>query len=346
MNQRQRRATGRDVALPVGGRAVEVLGFLRRGMGKYVSGAEVSRALRISRTAVWKHIGTLRDAGYVIEAHPSRGYRLLEVPDLLIPAELQRELKTRFVGKRIHHLISTDSTNRAAHDLAAQGAPEGTAVIAEEQTRGRGRLGRGWFSPPRLNIYLSIILRPSIALSSVPQLTLVGAVATVRAISAVYEGPPELRPRIKWPNDILIGSRKVSGTLVETTTVGETLQHVILGVGINVNLREKDLPRDLSETATSLRIASGHTLSRRALCRKLFLEFEACYERFLREGFGKLSEEYAEMSDLWGRRVRVSLAEGAVEGVAEGLDPDGALRLRTADGPVRRILAGDVHLLR
>jgi BirA family biotin operon repressor/biotin-[acetyl-CoA-carboxylase] ligase len=229
MNQRQKRATRRDVALPVRGRAVEVLGFLRRGAGKFVSGAEVSRTLGISRTAVWKHIGTLRDAGYVIEAHPSRGYRLLEVPDLLIPAELQR--------KRIDHLLSTDSTNRAAHDLAAQGAPEGTAVIAEEQTRGRGRLGRGWYSPPRVNIYVSIILRPSIALASVPQLTLVGAVATVRAITAVYEGPPELRPRIKWPNDILIGSRKVSGTLVETTTVGETLQHVILGVGINVNLR-------------------------------------------------------------------------------------------------------------
>jgi BirA family biotin operon repressor/biotin-[acetyl-CoA-carboxylase] ligase len=325
---------------------VEVLGFLRQGTGKFVSGAEISRTLRVSRTAVWKHIGTLRAAGYVIEAHPSRGYRLLEVPDLLIPAELQQGLKTRFVGQRIHHLLSTDSTNRVARELAAQDAPEGTAVIAEEQTRGRGRLGRSWFSPPRVNVYASIILRPQISLASVPQLTLVGAVAAARAISSIYQGPPELRPRIKWPNDILIGSRKVSGTLVETTTVGEALRHVVLGIGINVNLREKDLPRDLAETATSLCIAAGHPLSRQALTRRLFVEIEACYDRFQREGFGRLSREYAALSDLWGRKVRVSLTEGAVEGLAEGLDPDGALRLRMRDGQVERILAGDVQLLR
>ena len=162
----------------------------------------------------------------------------------------------------------------------------------------------------------------------------------------MYDGPPELRPQIKWPNDILIGSRKVSGTLVEASSVGEALRHVILGVGINVNLQEKDLPRKLSEIATSLHIACGHPVSRIELARRLFQEIESCYLHFRQEGFGKLSEEYAAASDLWGRKVRVLLSEGMVEGVAEGLDPDGALRLRVARGGVERILAGDVQLLR
>lgn len=346
MTRSSSRASGADVTLPLGDRAVEVLGFLRKHPDRFVSGAEMSRTIGITRTAIWKHVGGLRAAGFVIEAHPSQGYRLLEAPDLLLPADLQEGLATRFVGREIHHLLSTDSTNRVAQELAGKGAPEGTVVLAEEQRRGRGRLGRTWFSPPRSNLYASIILRPRLPLPGVPQLTLVGAVAACRAIATVYEGPAELRPRIKWPNDILMGGRKVSGTLVEATSVGEILHHVVLGIGINVNLEEKDLPSELATTATSLRIAGGRPVSRGRLAQRLFGEIETAYDRFRTEGFSRLSEEYAALSDLWGRPVRVALAEGVLEGVAEGLDADGALRLRLAGGGTERILAGDVQLLR
>jgi len=346
MTPARQRAPAADVTLPLGERAIAVLGFLRKHTERFISGAEMSRALGISRTAIWKHVGALRASGFVVEAHPSQGYRLAESPDLLLPADLQDGLGTRFVARELLHLLSTDSTNRVAQDLAEKGAPEGTTVIAEEQRRGRGRLGRAWFSPPRTNLYASIILRPRVPLPTVPQLTLVGAVAACRAIGAVYDGPAELRPRIKWPNDILMGGRKVSGTLVEATSLGEMLHHVVLGIGINVNLEEKDLPSELAATATSLLIARGRPVSRTLLAQGLFREIEAAYDRFRGEGFSKLSEEYAGLSDIWGRPVRVTLSEGVLEGTAEGLDADGALRLRMAGGLTERILAGDVQLLR
>lgn len=346
MTRRTRRDPGVDIPLRLGERALEILPFLRKSRKDFVSGADISRSLRISRTAVWKHVGALREAGFEIEAHTSRGYRLIAAPDLLLPQELMEGLKTRFIAREIHHLLSTDSTNRVAQDLAEAGSPEGTTVIAEEQTQGRGRLGRSWYSPARRSIYASIILRPTIPLPQVPQLTLVGAVAAGRALSSVYDGPPEMRPRIKWPNDILIGGRKVSGTLVEATSVGEILRHVVLGIGINVNLEEKDFPSELSGTATSLLIACGHPVSRKDLAIRFFQELEACYTEFRQAGFSRLSGEYAEMSDLWGRQVRVSLSEGSVEGIAEGLEDDGALRVRTSAGATERILAGDVQLLR
>ena len=346
MTRRAKLHPGVDIPLHLGERAVEILTFLRKSRKDFVSGADISRSLRISRTAVWKHVGALREAGFEIDAHTSRGYRLIAAPDLLLPTELMEGLETRFVAREIRHLLSTDSTNRVAHDLAEAEAPEGTTVIAEEQTQGRGRLGRRWYSPARTNIYTSIILRPTIPLPQVPQLTLVGAVAAARAISSLYDGPPEMNPRIKWPNDILMGGRKVSGTLVEATSIGEILRHVILGIGINVNLEEKDLPSEISGTATSLLIASGHPVSRKDLAIRFFQELEACYTEFRKEGFSRLSGEYAGMSDLWGRQVRVSLSEGSVEGVAEGLEDDGALRLRTSAGNTERILAGDVQLLR
>ncbi len=330
---------------PRGDRAEEVLSFLR-GRDEYVSGARMSRALRISRTAVWKHIVALRGAGYVVDAIPSRGYRLRNAPDLLLASEIQRGLRTSFVGRDIRHFETTDSTNRIALSLAETGAAEGTVVVAEEQTAGRGRLGRSWFSPPRVNLYASVILRPSLPMAEAAQVVLVGAVAAARAIASMCDGPPEAQPRIKWPNDILLGGRKVSGTLVETASQGELLRHLVLGIGINANLAEKDLPEDIRGIATSLAIACGHPVSRVELARRLFGEIEASYLRFRQEGFGPLAAEYETLSEMWGKPVRVTLTQGSVEGIAEGLEPDGALRLRLLSGSAERILAGDVQLLR
>jgi len=319
---------------------------LLRERDDFVSGAGMSRALHISRSAVWKHIVALRGAGFVVEAIPSRGYRLRSAPDLLLPSEVQRGLTTAFVGRDIHHHETIDSTNREALRLADQGAAEGTTVIAEEQTAGRGRLGRVWFSPPRVNLYASVILRPALPMAQAAQVVLVGAVAAARAIGSLYDGPPGTPPRIKWPNDILIGGRKVSGTLVETASEGELLRHLVLGIGINVNLAEKDIPEEIRGIATSLATACGHPVSRVELARRLFGEIEAAYLRFRQEGFKRLASEYASLSDLWGRPVRVSLTRGSLEGIAEGLEPDGALRLRLPSGSAERILAGDVQLLR
>ncbi len=332
---------------PRGGRRVsEILVLLRRAPGGFVSGAKISHALGISRTAVWKHVCALREMGYVIDAIPSQGYRLAEVTDRLVPSEVAYGLTTQFVARDIRYLETTESTNRVALALAEKGAPEGTTVIAEEQTAGRGRLGRVWFSPPRLNLYASVILRPTIPLAQAPQITLVGAVAALRAIAAIYDGPKDAAPWIKWPNDILLGDRKVSGALVETASEGEMVRYVVLGIGINVNLGEKDVPSELVEIATSLAIACGHPFPRAPLARRLFEEMEACYLHFRQGGFQRLSAEYASASKLWGKSVRVALQDESVEGIAEGIEPDGALCLRTTSGKTQRILAGDVQLLR
>jgi BirA family biotin operon repressor/biotin-[acetyl-CoA-carboxylase] ligase len=220
----------------------------------------MSRALGISRAAIWKHVVALRDAGFTVEAIPSRGYRLRAAPDLLLPSEIQRGLATTFVGRDIHHFESVDSTNRVALALADEGAAEGTSVVAESQTAGRGRLGRCWFSPARVNLYASVILRPSLPMAQAAQVVLVGAVAAARAIASLYDGPPATPPRIKWPNDILIGGRKVSGTLVETASQGAR-QAPRLGIGINVNLAEKDLPEDIRGIATCCGAATRLELS-------------------------------------------------------------------------------------
>ncbi len=255
--------------------------------------------------------------------------------------ELRELRKGKLIGREIFFFPEIDTTNRKAHGLARKGAREGTVVMADSQSRGRGRLGRAWESPAGLNVYASILLRPSIPASTAPQLTLLAGVAAARALA----GASGLDARIKWPNDIFVKGRKLTGILAEMEAEGQRARFVVLGIGINVNWRKEDFPADLRETATSVRVESGKEISRVAIAERLFQELEEAYLRFLREGFSlQLREEWNRLSWINGKRVGIIGPEGEVLGRALGLDMDGALLLVDEEGRTRRFIAGEVSL--
>lgn len=315
---------------------------LFRNAGDHVSGESVSRSLGISRTAVWKHISALREAGFVIDAAPSRGYRLLSSPDMLADATISPLLETESIGRRRVFLATTGSTNADAFRLAEEGAGEGTVVLADCQTGGKGRRGREWASPAGVNLYCSLVLRPSIMPWEAPRMTSLSAVAVARAI----EKCSCLSPSIKWPNDVLIDGRKVAGLLNEMSAETDGVNFIVLGIGVNLNMTAAQFPPDLRHPATSLMLAGGGKIDRPAFAAALLNEFEVIYRVFLNQGFAPIREEWERRCSAAGRQVAVS--EGGVEllrGAFDGIDNDGALLVRRDDGAVERILNGDVRVL-
>jgi BirA family biotin operon repressor/biotin-[acetyl-CoA-carboxylase] ligase len=322
-------------ATDVGARIVRVL-----HQEPVVSGGRLARELGVSRAAIWKHIEQLRALGYRIEARQAHGYRLEAVPDLLLPAEIQRRTRAARFGAEIAYHAATGSTNEDAMRLARAGAPEGTLVVAEHQTAGRGRLGRTWVSPRRSNLYASFVLRPSIAPGAAPQLALVAGVAVARALTA--SGAAGVA--IKWPNDCLLDGRKVAGILTEMDAEIDRVRAVILGIGVNLNMPSRAFPSELRETATSLQQATGRRVDRIAFTAILCETLEDAYGRFLAEGFGALVGEWEARSCLAGRRVTVECAGRRTTGTVRGLDPDGRLVLDGPEGE-ERIVAGDVTVV-
>ncbi len=285
---------------------------------------------------MWKRVAALRRRGYRIVGRAAGGYTLGATPDRLGPVELAPHL--RGTWRRVHWFEETDSTQQVARELARAGAAEGTIVIAESQTAGRGRLGRQWHSPPGLNLYCSVLLRPALAPGTVPQLALVAGVAVAAAVAEATG----MQPAIKWPNDVLLGGRKVAGILVEMDSEMERVHHVIVGIGVNLNAPLASFPRDLREKATSLRVATGRRIARAAFTGGLLAALEARYGRFVSAGFESVRAEWEGFSCLTGTEVRVASPEGEVAGRVLGLDDDGALRLAGAGGAIIRIVAGEV----
>jgi BirA family biotin operon repressor/biotin-[acetyl-CoA-carboxylase] ligase len=316
----------------------EILGLLEQGRGRHVSGADLSRTLGVSRSAVWKQIEALRAQGYSISGGPRQGYILEGRPDLLYPREIRRGLRTHSFGGRIYHLRCAGSTNQVAQDLARRGCPEGTLVVAEEQTAGRGRWQRSWYSPPRQGIWMSLVLRPPLAPHLVPQITMVAGVSCARAIHE-HLG---LRPGIKWPNDIVCDDgRKLCGILVEMEASAEQVHFLVAGIGVNVNQELADFPPDLRDTAASLRMITGGRVERLPLTRCLLEMFEEDYERYCREGFATARKQWLDYQATLGRMVRVRGAE-EFTGEACGLDEDGCLLVRSEGGQIRRSIAGEI----
>ncbi len=295
--------------------------------------------MQMTRTAVWKRIGNLRDSGYVIEATTRSGYRLIQSPDLLLPPEIQPILETKWMGRKIHYFNAIDSTNAVAYQLALKGAREGEVVIAEYQEKGRGRLGRQWVSPPCLNLYLSVILRPQLPPHQASLITFMAAVATADAIED-YSG---LTPVIKWPNDLLLNERKVAGLLNEIHSETDRIHFVILGMGVNLNMDDKFLPRELRTKATSLKKEMGRPISRKDFVCSLLKELERWHEVFLKEGGEPVLKAWRERARIEGKTVRVTSFGEVLIGRAVDVDSDGALILRTEDGKRRRIVAGDIQ---
>jgi BirA family biotin operon repressor/biotin-[acetyl-CoA-carboxylase] ligase len=315
--------------------------LFRARLGGVFSGEELGTALSVSRTAVWKHVKNLKAKGFRIESLPSRGYRFLSSPDTLCDIELTAGLATKRIGRRIVSVREIDSTNHLAFRMAEEDAEDGTVVLAESQIGGKGRLGRSWESPPGVNLYCSVILRPPILPVSAPQLTFLSAVAVARAIEAVTH----LQPRIKWPNDILVNGRKVAGLLNEMSAETDTIHWVVLGIGVNINMGREQFPDRLRHPASSLLLEEGSPVARAEFTRTLLAILDSLYNDFLCRGFEPVREEWLARATIQGQRVSVSSGNGEIEGTVIGIDTDGALLLRRHDGFSHRVLTGDVTIL-
>ncbi len=309
--------------------------------GPWVSGADLSARLGVTRAAIWARIEELRSVGYEIEASPHSGYRLLDCPDRLHADDLlSRVGDVRVVGRDIRVFQETSSTSDVLEKLARDGVREGLAVFAELQTRGRGRLGRQWISPSGRGIWFSVLLRPALRPQAATRLTVAAAAALARALRR--EVP--LRPEIKWPNDLMIHGRKVAGVLTELSGELDSVRHVTLGIGINANLTQDDIPESLRGSATSLRLELGRPIDRAALAAALLQELDAAYACITDERFSALADEWSQQCTTLGRNVSVLSGNRRIVGRAESLDSEGALLVRTQYGRLERIVGGDVTL--
>jgi BirA family biotin operon repressor/biotin-[acetyl-CoA-carboxylase] ligase len=305
-----------------------------------VSGAELAALLGVSRTAVWKQIKSLERAGFVIEAVPSKGYRLTASPDIIHVDEVARMRAAGIIGRTIVYRTETVSTNTLAMELAQQGASEGTVVAAETQTGGKGRLGRTWISP-RGDLAFSVILRPALPAHKAPLITLMGAVA----VAAAIRGMTGIAAGIKWPNDILIVGKKACGLLTELSAEQDRIRHVVLGVGVNVNSDRASFPADVRERSASLSATAGAPLDRTKLLAEILAGLDHAYQRFLADGQSVLVA-WREMNVTLGRRVAVSGPDGTFEGNALDIDEEGRLVVRPDEGAPRTVAAGDVTIIK
>ena len=317
----------------------KILSLLRASSAQYISGQEISSILHVSRAAVWKQVKVLRELGFEIESKHSQGYRLLSAPDLLLAAEIESELNCQLIGQSVVSFPETDSTNVQARRLAEDGALEGTVVVSDRQSAGRGRLGRRWESPFGVNLYCSIILRPDIPVQQAPQLTFLSAVAVAETLNKLCD----LSAEVKWPNDILVNGAKISGLLNEMSAETEQIHFVILGIGINLNMTADQFPDDLNYPATSALLETGKIVDRLKFLRTFLQCLDGYYSEFLQEGFAPIRRRWESLCDMMNLQVDVDQGSGTLRGKVVGLDPEGALRLQLDDGQVKRILAGDVR---
>lgn len=308
---------------------------------KHISGEELGRRLNVSRTAVWKHINELRSLGYQIESSTKTGYSFIKGTDLLLAGEIAPGLDTQIIGKVVKHFDEVSSTQDIAAGLAREGAVEGTLVIAEMQKNGRGRKGRNWLSLPAGGIYLSLILRPRLMPSQVVQIPLIAGIAVARAIRKSVSLPA----MIKWPNDIMVANKKVGGILTELSAEIDSVNYVILGIGLNVNIPVSLLVEHTAGAATSLINECGVHTSRAQLVRSFLSEFERTYLHFLSSGFSSVRNEWKALNNTIGSRVKVSDGTHEIEGEAVDIDNDGFLLVRMENGNVSRIISGDVSFL-
>ena len=305
------------------------------------SGAELAVQLGISRAAVWSRIEELRKLDYDIEASPHLGYRLVSSPDTLHADDLLARLgKTKTIWRDIQVFEQTTSTNDVVEKLARDGVKEGVVVFAESQTRGRGRLGRKWVSPAHKGLWFSVLLRPDLRPQETTQLTVASATALRRAI----QSETGLKPEIKWPNDILIRGKKVAGILTELSAEVDRVKHIILGIGVDVNLNANEFPPELRKTATSLKIETGETVPRAELAVAILRELDFDYARICGGKFPAVADEWESGCATIGKNVTVHIGERKIHGRAESLGDDGALLLRTEHGRLETITGGDVTL--
>ncbi len=316
----------------------DILDYLIAHKGEFVSGQKISELFGISRTAVWKHIRVLKQRGYVIESYTKKGYCLKEAPELIRPEQILDELHTQIIGKKIMYYERVDSTNTIAKKLADQGAADGTVVVAEEQTGGRGRLDRSFMSPFAQGLWFSVIIRPNFPPMEVSKMTLVAAVAitkVLRKMGLIHCG-------IKWPNDILVHGKKMVGILTELNASVEKINYLVMGIGINTTLSKKSLSKELKKTVTSFAMEDV-PVQRNQLLAEILQQLEQYYIVAQEQGFAPILEEWKVLSCTLGQEVKVIASDKTFSGKAVDLDENGNLLVDTGTA-IEKVLAGDVHI--
>jgi BirA family biotin operon repressor/biotin-[acetyl-CoA-carboxylase] ligase len=318
---------------------IQLLHQLLDHKGAFLSGEELSQRLNVSRTAIWKHIEELRKEGYKIKAVRKQGYHIESVPHSLSASTILPHLKTEWLGQKLTVYEEVESTQHIAHRLARDGAPSGTLVIADHQTAGKGRMGRKWHSPPGTGVWMSLILRPDIPLSSTPQLTLLSSVAVLKGIHKATH----VETGIKWPNDVMVGKKKVAGILTELSAETDRVNYVIIGTGINVNQTKEDYPTELSEIATSLCIEQGNPVQRNELIVQILKEWEELYEMYMKHGFAPIKSLWEANAVSIGNTIIARTLHGHYEGLAKGITEEGVLLLEDAGGITHKIYSADIE---
>lgn len=315
----------------------EILAALRESEG-YVSGQELCERFGVSRTAIWKAVNQLKLAGYEIEAVQNRGYHIVSTPDILSENELKSIRKTEWLGKEIYYEPVLGSTNTKAMQLAEEGAPHGTLVVTDKQEHGRGRRGRVWQTPAGSAIAMTFLLRPQINPNNASMLTIVAAMAVARGI----EDETGLKVGIKWPNDIIINSKKVSGILTEMSAQVDYVNHVVIGIGINVHV--DSFPEELQDMATSLFMESGQKINRAALIERICEYFEAYYDVFMKtEDLTDIVKQYDAYMVNRNQPVRVLDPKEPFDGRARGITARGELLVDTWESR-RLVSSGEVSV--
>ena len=320
-----------------------VLRLLQESSGTYLSGESISERLGITRAAVWKAVNALRKDGYEIDSRKSMGYRLLDAPDRLTETEIRSHLgQTKLVGRKLVCFERIDSTNAYLKRAASEGVVDGTVVVADCQTGGRGRLGRSFDSPAGKGVYLSVLMRPPVEPTRLLPLTGFGAVAMCNAVERVAGA----RPRIKWANDLVLGGRKLCGILTELSMEGESgaLQYVIMGIGVNVAQTREDFAGPLENIATSLAIETGQSVSRASLAAAMIEEMDALYAALLRHKLGPYLDAYRRDCLTIGREVQLLWEDVHEKVLATGVDSDLGLEVVRQNGTKETIRTGEVSV--
>lgn len=317
----------------------KIIEILKENKNRYISGELISKMLDVSRTSIWKHISSLRKEGYIIESASRKGYKLISAPDILDIEFIKNTISTKHIGKSIYYYNSIDSTNKEARNLAMNENKQ-AIVISEEQTMGKGRLGRSWVSPKYKGIWMSFILTPKIAPEEAPKITQIAAAAVSYALDNIG-----IENKIKWPNDIVIGKKKACGILTEMNGEIGRINFIVIGIGINVNLNEKDFTPEIKDIATSLKIESNKFINRENLIKNILNQFEYLYEDFLNtKSMEKTLQICREKSALLGEIVRLINGDEKREVKAIDIDDEGRLVIEDDKGNLEKIISGEISI--
>ena len=313
---------------------------LLKDSDSYVSGQDICNYFGVSRTAVWKAINQLKKEGYVIEAVPNKGYYLKTSPDIFSYSEIKSVLNTKWIGEELYFFEEIDSTNTKAKQLEETGDSSGTLVVSNMQTSGKGRRGRHWDSPSDTGVFMTLILKPNMNPSKASMLTLVMALAVVKACNEIVESSSCY---IKWPNDIVLNNKKICGILTEMSAEMDYINHIVIGIGINANVAS--FPEELKEKATSIKIENENEVKRALLINRILVHFEQEYETFMQnKSLKEQLQEYNKFLINKDKEVTIIEHSNQYQGVALGIDEAGELLVKKEDGKIEAVYAGEVSV--